>query len=55
MDTIVFGPLIILRYSVFFATSCAKCLKEILPGERHGIFHNQDVCDPCADRLEADE
>ncbi|MFF0183516.1 hypothetical protein [Streptomyces sp. NPDC005244] len=57
VDTIVFGPLIILRYKLAGtadAFRCTECTGAVKDGELYGLLNDGIVCDPCADRLEAE-
>lgn len=57
MDSIVFGPLIIPRYVMATAVDafrCAECTRALRGGDRYGWIEDGAVCEPCADRLEAE-
>ncbi|MCX4912845.1 hypothetical protein [Streptomyces sp. NBC_00687] len=57
VDSIVFGPLMIPRHVMgrgMIPRPCQECPREITEGEPYGWLNNGAVCEPCADRLEAE-
>lgn len=53
MDTIVFGPLIIPRYTAkYYGDVCGKCRRTLRSGDQYGWMNDAPRCGACCDAAE---